>query len=33
MNAAIDMFISQAIREQAIPFKITTHPEIKYLDK
>ena len=33
MNAAFNMFAKQAVREQAIPFKITMHPEIKYLDK
>lgn len=33
MNAAFNMFAKQAIREQAIPFKITMHPDIKYLDR
>lgn len=33
MNAAFNMFAKQAIREQAIPFKITMHPNIKYLDR
>ncbi len=32
MNAAFNMFAKQAIREQAIPFKITKNPNIEYLD-
>ncbi len=33
MNAAFNMFAKQAIREQAIPFKITKNVCIQYLDK
>lgn len=33
MNAAFNMFAKQAVREQAIPFKITIHPDIKHLDR
>ena len=33
MNAAFNMFTKQAIREQAIPFKIKMNNSIKLLDK
>lgn len=32
MNAAFNLFVKQALREQAIPFRITTHPGIQYMD-
>lgn len=32
MNTAFNMFAKQAIREQAIPFKITKNPNIEYMD-
>ncbi len=33
MNAAFNMFAKQAIREQAIPFKISRNPDIEYSSK
>ena len=33
MNAAFNMFAKQAIREQAIPFKIAKNPTIQFLDR
>lgn len=33
MNAAFNMITKQAIREQAIPFKIKMNNSIKLLDK
>ncbi len=33
MNAAFNMFIKQSIREQGIPFKVTTSTDIQYLDR
>lgn len=33
MNAAFNIFAKQATREQSIPFTITIHPDIKYLDR
>ncbi len=33
MNAAFNMFAKQAIREQAIPFKVSKNPTIQFLDK
>lgn len=33
MNAAFNMFAKQAIREQAIPFKVAKKPDIEYMDK
>ncbi len=33
MNAAFNMFAKQAIREQAIPFKITKNPNVEYMDR
>ncbi len=33
MNAAFNMFAKQAIREQAIPFKISKNPDIEYSSK
>ena len=32
MNAAFNMFAKQAIREQAIPFKIAKNPNVEYMD-
>ena len=32
MNAAFNMFVKQALREQSIPFKITKNPNIQYMD-
>lgn len=33
MNAAFNMFAKQAIREQAIPFKVSKNSDIEYLSK
>lgn len=33
MNAAFNMFVKQALREQSIPFKITMKNEVQYLDR
>ncbi len=33
MNAAFNMFVKQALREQSIPFKITKNPNIQYMDR
>ena len=33
MNAGINLYIKQAIREQSIPFKVTKNTEIKRLDR
>lgn len=33
MNAAFNMFVKQALREQSIPFKITKNPDIQYMDR
>lgn len=33
MNAAFNMFVKQALREQSIPFKITKNTEIQYMDR
>lgn len=33
MNAAFNMFVKQALREQSIPFKITMNPDIQYMDR
>lgn len=33
MNAAFNMFAKQAIREQAIPFKVSKNPTIQFLDR
>ncbi len=33
MNAAFNMFAKQAVREQAIPFKVSKNPTIQFLDK
>lgn len=33
MNAAFNMFAKQAIREQAIPFKITKNPDLERMDR
>ncbi len=33
MNAAFNMFAKQAIREQAIPFKIAKNPNVEYMDR
>ena len=33
MNAAFNMFVKQALREQSIPFKITKNAEIQYMDR
>lgn len=33
MNAAFNMFAKQAVREQAIPFKIAKNPTIEYMDR
>lgn len=32
MNAAFNMFAKQAVREQAIPFKISKNPNVEYMD-
>lgn len=32
MNAAFNMFAKQAVREQAIPFKIAKNPNVEYMD-
>ena len=33
LNAAFNMFVKQALREQSIPFKITKNTEIQYIDR
>lgn len=33
LNAAFNMFVKQALREQSIPFKITKNTEIQYMDR
>ena len=33
LNAAFNMFVKQALREQSIPFKITKNPDIQYMDR
>lgn len=33
MNAAFNMFVKQALREQSIPFKVTKNTEIQYMDR
>ena len=33
LNAAFNMFVKQALREQSIPFKITKNPDIQYTDR
>ncbi len=33
MNAAFNMFAKQAVREQAIPFKVSKNPTIQFLDR
>ena len=33
MNAGVNLYIKQAIREQSIPFKIAKNAEIKYLSR
>lgn len=33
LNAAFNMFVKQALREQSIPFKITKNPNIQYMDR
>lgn len=33
MNAAFNMFAKQAVREQAIPFKIAKNPNVVYMDR
>lgn len=33
MNAAFNMFAKQAVREQAIPFKVAKKPTIEYMDR
>lgn len=33
LNAAFNMFVKQALREQSIPFKVTKNTEIQYMDR
>lgn len=33
MNAAFNMFAKQAVREQAIPFKVAKNPAVEYMDR
>ena len=33
LNAAFNMSVKQALREQSIPFKITKNPDIQYMDR
>lgn len=33
MNAAFNMFVKQALREQSIPFKVTKNTEIQYMNR
>ena len=33
LNAAFNMFVKQALREQSIPFKIAKNPDIQYMDR
>ena len=33
MNAAFNMFAKQAVREQAIPFKVAKKPCVEYMDR
>ena len=33
MNAAFNLFAKQAIREQAIPFKITKNPDLERINR
>lgn len=33
LNAAFNMFVKQALREQSIPFKVTKNTEIQYMGR
>lgn len=33
LNAAFNMFVKQALREQSIPFKVTKNTEFQYMDR
>lgn len=33
LNAGVNVFAKQCIREQSIPFRITKNPNVQYLDR